>query len=257
MPHEAFGPLLRRWRHQRCLTQEALADQAALSTRHLSFLETERARPSQPTVLQLADALDIPLRERNVLLEAAGFARLYPEASLSDSELEFHRQLVQSVLDRHDPFFAVAIDRLWTIQLRNDAADRFLAPFASSIPGPPNLARLLVHPSGLGPMLVNRDEVAIHFLARLERESAARPNDAELAALMDEMASYGPFRAPLVAAPSDDLALPLKLAINGHSLRLIGGVLAFDGARSPALDELRIETFFPADQATADVLHAL
>jgi transcriptional regulator with XRE-family HTH domain len=237
-----------------------LAFDADLSARHISFVETGRSTPSREALFAITDALDVPLRERNVLFEAAGFARPYSEATLSESELAHHRQLVASILQRHDPFFAVAIDRHWNVRMSNRAADRFLARFFGpggiEEPSHPNLARLLFHPAGLRPCIVNWPEASTHFWDRLHRESVHNPLDEDLASLLVEIASYGDF-AQGPPTPSRHPALMVELSMDGMELSLIGSVLAFDSAQSPALEELRIETFFPADERTARQLEAM
>lgn len=251
--------MIRRWRSHRGMSQMDLAFEADLSTRHVSFVETGRSNPSRDALIAIADALDVPLRERNALFEAAGFARPYSEATLSASELNHHRQLVGSILQRHEPFFAVAIDRHWNVDVANDAAtsflDRFFRPGAIDPPDPPNLARLLFHPKGVRACIVNWSQVSAHFWTRLHRESVHNPHDDGLAALMDEIASYGDVTTS-ATMPTQHPALELHLKMEGRELRLIGSVLAFDSAMAPALDELRIETFFPADDATRDQLEA-
>ena len=236
-----------------------LGFEADLSSRHVSFVETGRSSPSRDALFAIADALDIPLRERNILFEAAGFARPYSEATLSESELAHHRQLVASILQRHDPFFAVAIDRHWDVQMANRTAEQFLSRFfgpgAIDEPEQPNLARLLFHPAGLRSCIVNWPEASAHFWERLHRESVHNPLDEGLAALLEEIASYGDVDTS-PSRPSSPHALVLHLSMDDVELRLIGSVLAFDSARSPALEELRIETFFPADDCTARQLEA-
>ena len=195
-----------------------------------------------------------------MLFEAAGFARPYSDATLSGPELAYHQRLVASVLERHEPFFAVAIDRHWNVRLYNRAAERILSRFfrrgAIEPPSEPNLARLLFHPAGLRPCVTNWPDVSAHFLGRLHRESVRNPLDDGLAALIEEVASYGELSVD-PSWPPGDHALVLHLEMDGMALRLIGSVLAFDSARSPALEELRIETFFPADDPTARQLESV
>jgi transcriptional regulator with XRE-family HTH domain len=236
------------------MSQMELAFEADLSARHVSFVETGRSDPSRDALFAIADALDVPLRERNVLFETAGFARPYSEATLSEAELAHHRHLVASILQRHEPFFAVAIDRHWTVRLANRPAEQFLAQFFGPDgidgPDPPNLARLLFHPAGLRSCITNWSAASAHFWGRLHRESVHNPLDTDLAALLEEIEGYGEIGTG-TARPSDGHALVLELSMNDVELRLLGSVLAFDTARSPALEELRVETFFPADEQTA------
>jgi len=241
------------------MSQMDLALDSDLSARHISFVETGRSTPSRDALFSIAEALDVPLRERNALFEAAGFARPYSEATLSESELAHHRQLVRSILQRHEPFFAVAIDRHWNVRMANRPGEAFLntffGPGGIEKPPEPNLARLLFHPAGLRSCIVNWREASAHFRDRLHRESVHNPLDEDLASLLEEIASYGDVgtRSPILSRRP---ALELELAMDGRELRLIGSVLAFDSARSPALDELRIETFFQADDRTARQLEA-
>lgn len=252
----AVGVLLKRWRAHRGISQLALSLKADLSARHVSFIETGRSAPSRASLTALADALDVPLRERNALFEAAGFAWPYAVPDPSDADVAGHRRLIEGMLRRHEPYFAVAIDRHWDVRLKNGAAARSLARYEGTGAAPegevPNLARLLFHPEGLMSCLANAPAVAAHFLDRLRRESFRNPMDERLAALVEEMEAYAP--PARVRAEQGESALVLDLSIDGHRLRLLPAVLAFDTAGSVALEELRIETFFPADDATAAVL---
>lgn len=250
------GALLKRWRTHRGMSQLALSFEANLSARHISFIETGRSSPSRVSLAALAEALEIPLRERNVLFEAAGFAGPYAVPDPSDVEVAGHRWLVENVLRRHEPYFAVAIDRHWNVRLRNQTAARSLARYQGTGALPegsvPNLARLLLHPEGLMSCITNGAAVATHFLDRLRRESFRNPMDEQLTALMVEMEAY---KAPVsVRQERDESALTLDLLIGGVRLRLLAAVLAFDTDRSIALEELRVETFFPADDSTATLL---
>lgn len=253
--HPSIGPMLRHWRKHRGMSQMELGFEADLSARHISFVETGRSNPSREAIHAISKALRIPLRERNLLFNAAGFAPPYSEATLSASELAHHRRLVASVLQRHEPFFAVAIDRHWNVVMANDPAEQFLGQFfgpgAIENPPEPNLARLLFHPSGLRPCIVNWSEAGRHFWGRLHRECVHNPNDENLASLLQEMASYGDVPPDQIASSSHP-AMELHLSMDSEEFRLIGSVLAFDSAQTPALDELRIETFFPADDASAE-----
>lgn len=238
------------------MSQLALSLEADLSARHVSFIETGRSSPSRASLAVLADALDVPLRERNALFEAAGFARPHAVPDPSDSDVAGHRRLVEGVLLRHEPYFAVAIDRHWDVRLKNRAAARSLARYEGTGAVPdgavPNLARLLFHPEGLMTCLTNGPAVAAHFLDRLRRESFRNPMDDRLAALAEEMKGYTP--PPHARAEQRESALTLDLLIEGHRLRLLPAVLAFDTAGSVALEELRVETFFPADDTTKTLL---
>lgn len=255
-PSPSVGALLKRWRAHRGVSQLALSFEANLSARHVSFIETGRSSPSRDSLAALADALDVPLRERNVLFEAAGFARPYAVPDPSDADVAGHRCLVENVLRRHEPYFAVAIDRHWDVRLRNRAAALSLARYEGTGAAPegavPNLARLLFHPEGFMSCLANGPAVAAHFLDRLRRESFRNPMDDRLATLIDEVKGYAPEQTK-----REESALVLDLEIEGHRLRLLPTVLAFDTAGSVALEELRVETFFPGDDATAALLEQM
>jgi transcriptional regulator with XRE-family HTH domain len=183
----AFGVLLRDWRQRRRLSQLALAGDADISTRHLSFLESGRATPSRDMVVRLAEQLDVPLRERNRWLLAAGFAPLYPERALEDAALQSALLAVDRVLQAHGPFPGLAVDRHWTMVRANRVVAPLLGGAAPSLLTPPiNVIRLTLHPQGLWPLIVNRDEWRAHILARLGRQ-VRDTGDQVLAALFEEM----------------------------------------------------------------------
>ncbi len=179
-----FATLLRHWRERRRLSQQQLSLLAEVSARHLSFLETGRSRPSREMVLTLAEHLQVPLRERNELLTAAGFATAYPQRPYDAPELATVRAAVDQVLAGHDPYPAVAVDRAWTVVAANDAVTALLGAVGPAVLGPPtNVYRLTLHPDGLAPLLVNLAEVAHHLLDRLRRDIAAT-GDAGLSSLV-------------------------------------------------------------------------
>jgi hypothetical protein len=242
----------------------ALALDAEISTRHLSFLETGRARPSCDMVLRLAEHLQLPLREQNALLMAAGFAPHYPQRPLTDDALKGAREMVQRVLDGHAPYPALAIDRYWNLQAANRAVMPLLAGVDATLLEPSvNVLRLSLLPNGLAPQIVNFPEWRAHLLARLRHEVDLTA-DAQLRALLEELggATSTPrrdARSVPVATPSvgQQLAVPLILETPLGRLRFISTTMVFGSAVDVTLSELAIESFFPADQATAEALTRL
>ena len=261
-----FGTLLRDRRTSRDLTQEQLSFRADLSTRHISFLETGRSRPSRDSVLALAEALELPLRDRNLLLEAAGFAAAYPARELTDPERSHLRSLLSFVLERHEPYPCYVVDRCWNVEFHNEAGGRTLMwLLGEGVDGADaddvNLLRLLFDPEGLRPCTVNFEEVATSLLARLEREAAARPGDAELRALLEELHRQAPAgslepgsRDAANLGSGDAPVLPIHLRRDGVDLRLFSMIMAVGTPRDVTVEELRVETFFPADPESEGVL---
>jgi transcriptional regulator with XRE-family HTH domain len=244
------GEHLREWRQRRHLSQLDLAVDAEISARHLSFVETGRAAPSREMVLKLAERLDVPLRERNVLLVAAGFAPAFPQRSLDDPMLKSARQAIDLVLRAHEPNPALAYDRHWNLV----TANRMVAPLLDGIPerllGQPfNILRLAFHPEALAPRTVNLAEWCGHLLERLHRQCEATA-DPELIKLYNELRAFPlPARsAPL--PPDNNVAIPLKLRHNGEVLSFISTTMVFGTPVDVTLSELALETFFPADDLT-------
>src|ERR1700757_809570 len=245
------GEHLREWRQRRHLSQLDLAVEAEISARHLSFVETGRAAPSREMVLKLAERLDVPLRERNVLLVAAGFAPAFPQRSLDDPMLKSARQAIDLVLKAHEPNPALAYDRHWNLV----TANRMVAPLLDGVPerllGQPfNILRLAFHPEALAPRTVNLAEWCGHLLERLHRQCEATA-DPELIKLYNDLKVYPiPARsAPL--PPDNNVAIPLKLRHNGEVLSFISTTMVFGTPVDVTLSELALETFFPADDLTA------
>lgn len=259
-----FGRLLRQWRAHRGASQLALATEADTSTRHLSFLETGRSRPSREMVLRLAEALDVPLRERNALLAAAGFAALYRESALDAPGLEPVSRVLGFLLESHDPFPAYLVDREWNVLRANRAAALAFGRFAGEAPvwreTPPNLLRLTVHPDGLRPWILNWDEVATWLATRLQRELAYAGHDPELAERVDAVLALAGLPdgapAPDPETPSRPV-LPLHLKRDDLELRLFSAITTLGTPQDVTLQELRIESFFPADAASEERLRAL
>jgi len=247
-----IGEHLREWRQRRHLSQLDLAVDAEISARHLSFVETGRSAPSRDMVLKLAERLDVPLRERNVLLVAAGFAPAFPQRSLEDSALKAAREAINLVLKAHEPNPALAYDRHYNLV----SANRMVAPLLEGVPqrllGQPfNILRLAFHPEGLAPRTVNLPEWAAHLLERLHRQCEATA-DPELLKLYQDLKAYPiPARsAPLT--PDNNVALPFKLRLNGEVLSFISTTMVFGTPVDITLQELALETFFPADELTAE-----
>jgi transcriptional regulator with XRE-family HTH domain len=245
-----IGEHLREWRQRRHLSQLDLAGEADISARHLSFVETGRSAPSREMVLKLAERLDVPLRERNVLLVAAGFAPAFPQRSLDDPALKSAREAINLVLKAHEPNPALAYDRHWNLV----SANRMVAPLLEGVPqrllGQPfNILRLAFHPEGLAPRTVNLGEWAAHLLERLHRQCEATA-DPELIKLYNDLRSY-PLPARSGPVSPDNVAIPFKLRHNGEVLSFISTTMVFGTPVDVTLSELALETFFPADELTA------
>jgi transcriptional regulator with XRE-family HTH domain len=258
---QEVGNLLRDWRKRRHLSQLDLACEADISSRHLSFLETGRARPSRDMVLHLAERLEIPLRERNALLIAAGYAPIFRERSLGDPSLEAARKAIDLVLAGHEPYPAIAIDRHWTLVAQNRVVPLLLAGVDSSLLAPPvNVLRLSMNPRGLAPRIVNLSEWRAHILARLRRQIDATA-DPVLAELFDELSSYPVPEERKYNAPVDTdyagVAVPLRFAIDEGVLSFISTTTVFGTPVDITLSELALESFFPADAATSETLNRI
>lgn len=253
-----FAELLRGWRERRRLTQLDLSIAAEVSTKHVSFLETGRSAPSRGMVLRLAETLELPLRERNVLLAAAGFAPAYGNRPLDAPEMQPVRRAIDQVLAGHEPYPAVAVDRCWNVLQMNAAGALLADGVAPELLGPPpNVYRVSLHPDGLASRVVNFAEVAHHLLARLRHDTAVSA-DPELAALLREVEAYPTVRRLGSVAPSaGGVVLPLRLRHPRGELALFTTVATFGTPVDVTVDELALETFFPADGETARRLHAL
>jgi transcriptional regulator with XRE-family HTH domain len=253
------GTLLREWRQRRRMSQLDLSLEAEISTRHLSFLETGRASPSRDMLLRLAEQLEVPLRERNALLVAAGFAPVFPERRLDDPALQPARQAMELVLAGHEPYPALAVDRHWTMVAANRAVAPLLAGVAPALLVPPvNVMRVGLHPEGLAPRTLNLPEWRGHLLARLRRQVELSA-DAVLADLLRELAAY-PAPAPRrPARPLEEagIVMPLRLESEWGVLSLISTTTVFGTPVDLTVAELALETFFPADAATAATLHRI
>lgn len=259
-----FGRLLRHWRRLRARSQLSLATEAGVSTRHLSFLETGRSAPSREMVLRLAAALDVPLRERNALLGAAGFASIYRETDLDAPEMSMLRRTLDFLLEQHAPFPAVLLDRLWTLRGMNAATARVLGRFGGEAgpwaERPMNLLRLTLHPQALQPWVVNFEEVATELLTGLHRKVSSEGEDPERAALLAELTALpGIPEAGIVPdlSRSPIPALPLHLKRGDLDLRFFTVVTQIASPQDVTLEGLRIESFMPADPESEATIRRL
>jgi transcriptional regulator with XRE-family HTH domain len=254
--HSPVGELLRQWRERRRISQLDLSIQADISTRHLSFVETGRSSPSRDMVLHLADNLDVPLRERNHLLLAAGYAPVFGESALDSPQMAAVRQAVRLVLKAHEPYPAVVVDRKWNLVDANATIALLTAGAAPELLAPPvNVLRLSLHPQGVAPRIVNLGEWRAHLLSRLRREVAVTA-DPDLTALLDELREYpcdDPAGNVEVPGPGE-VVVPLRIRTEAGQLSFFGTVATFGTPLDVTVAELSIESFFPADPETATAL---
>lgn len=251
-----IGHHLRQWRQRRHLSQLDLAGEAEISARHLSFVETGRAAPSRDMVLRLAERLDVPLRERNVLLVAAGFAPMFSQRPLDDPALGAARQAVDTILKAHEPSPALAIDRHWNLVAANAMVTPLLHGIAPDLLAPPvNVLRLSFHPQGLAPRIVNLAEWCAHLLERLHRQCEVMA-DTELLKLYHELKGY-PVPARRTPVATDAVVVPFRMKLGDDVLSFISTTMVFGTPIDVTLSELAIETFFPADEFTARRLRAM
>lgn len=254
-----MGTLLREWRRRRRLSQLDLALLAGTSARHLSCVETGKARPSQAMVLRLATALEVPLRERNTLLLAAGYAPAYRESALDDDSLASVRSALDTMLTAHEPYPAVVVDRLWHVLAGNRAMGVLMDGVPDHLLLPrPNVFRLALHPQGLAARLANLAQVRELFLDRLRRQADAG-GDAELRALYEEVSRY-PAPADGDAAPAEPpgpFQVPLRVRTPYGELSMFSTMATFGAPADVTLSELAIELFYPLDEFTANALRAL
>ncbi|HEY4199093.1 MAG TPA: helix-turn-helix transcriptional regulator [Devosiaceae bacterium] len=248
-----LGEKLRDWRQRRRMSQLDLALEADISTRHLSFLETGRAVPSRDMVLRLAEGLDVPLRDRNALLLAAGFAPAFADRELGDRQLQPALDAIKALLTAHEPFPALAIDRHWHLVAANRAVAPLLAGAAPWLLEPPvNVLRLSLHPEGIAPRIENLSTWKQHLLHRLRRQFAETA-DPVLADLIAELARYpaGPPREPIA---TDAIAIPLRIRTPTGILSFLSTTMVFGTPLDITVSELALETFLPADPETAAAL---
>ncbi|AKN70782.1 XRE family transcriptional regulator [Streptomyces sp. PBH53] len=254
------GPLLRAWRERRRISQLELALRADSSARHISFVETGRSRPSEEMVLRLAEQLEVPVRERNALLLAAGYAPRYPETPLDDPALDALRDGMERLIRGYEPYPALVVDATYTVVAANRGIARLLAGVAEELLAPaPNAMRLTLHPEGLAPRIRNLREWRGHLLAQMEREIALHRSD-RLRALYEEVAAYPVPEEPPGAEPAEPVAyfaLPMRIEHDGRILSFVSSISTFNTPMDVTVAELAIETFLPADPATAAYLHGL
>ncbi|MGI5438917.1 helix-turn-helix domain-containing protein [Streptomyces shenzhenensis] len=254
-----IGPLLRAWRERRRLSQLELALRAGSSARHLSFIETGRARPSEEMVLRLAEHLDVPVRERNALLLAAGYAPRYPETPLDDPALDALRDGMERLIGGYEPYPALVVDAGYTVVAANRGVALLLEGVPEALLAPaPNAMRLTLHPQGLAPRIRNLREWRGHLLAQMERQIALHRSDA-LRELYEEVAAYPvPAHAEEEepAGPVAHFALPLRIEHEGRVLSFVSSIATFNTPMDVTVAELAVETFLPADPATAKYLRS-
>ena len=257
----SLGDHLREWRQRRRLSQLEFALEADISQRHLSFIESGRSLPSREMLMHLAERLGVPLRERNPMLLAAGFAPVFPEHKLDDPALAPARRAIDLLLKGHEPFPALAIDRHWTLVAANAAVAPLLAGIADvSLTNPPvNVLRLSLHPDGLAPRIINLPEWRNHLLERLRQQITAT-GDPVLIKLLQELSAY-PAPSVQKASSSDrdfaGIAVPLELRTDAGRLSFLSTTTIFGTPVDVTLSELAIESFFPADQQTAEALKTM
>ncbi|NKR71676.1 helix-turn-helix domain-containing protein [Rhodococcus hoagii] len=251
---QPVGDQIRWWRGHRRMTQLDLANRAEVSTRHVSFLETGRARPTRAMLLRLGDHLDIPLRDRNAMLLAAGFAPAFPEHTLTDVPMAVVSDAIRTILTAHAPMPALVVDRHWNLVDANDtvalltdgAAPRLLEP-------PVNVLRLSLHPDGMASRITNLAQWRAHVLHRLDRQIDATADD-ELRRLRVELASFS--AGADATEPGPSLVVPLRIRVGDDDLSFLSTTTVFGTPLDVAVSELAIETFFPADAATSAFLVA-
>ena len=259
-PPPSIGQLIREWRQRRRLSQSELACDAAISAKHVSFLETGRAMPDRDMVLHVSERLSIPLREQNLMLRAAGFDPSYQERSLDDPAYRMTRQSIELMLRMHEPNPAVAVDRHWTMAAANRVVAKLSAGVDPLLLSPPvNIIRLLLHPAGLAPRIINLAEWRQHLIARLQQQIAAT-GDPVLVNLVAEVSLYPlPAGRARRTTPRDfeSLAMPLRLATVHGPLAFFTTTTVFDRPVDITLAELAIEAFLPADAATATIMRQI
>ena len=259
MTHElsgrTLGPLLREWRVRRRMSQLELASDVGISTKHLSFLETGRSRPSRQMLLRLAACLDVPLRYRNSMLNAAGFPSIFEEKALGAPDMDLVRRNVEAILAAHDPNPALAVDRHWTMIAANRAVAYLFAGAEPILLRPPvNVMRLLLHPAGMAARIINLAEWRAHAITRLRRQIDSN-GDTGLMELLEEIREYPnvPVQDPLAERPEPDLlAIPLRVATMDGVMSFHGTTTSFSIPIDITVSELSIEAFLPADGQTAE-----
>jgi transcriptional regulator with XRE-family HTH domain len=251
---QSIGEQLRDWRQRRRLSQLDLALDAEISTRHLSFLETGRAQPSRDMVLRLVEELDVPLRERNAMLLAAGFAPVFVERGYDDPGLAQARAAIETLLGAHEPFPALAVDRHWNLVTANTAGRALMQGVAAHLLVPPiNVLRVSLHPEGAAPRIENLAEWKAHLLHRLRRQFEASADPA-LLELLTELRGYP--SPPAVEPNPNAIAVPLVVSSPRGRMSFLSSTLLFGAPNEVTLSELAVEIFLPADAATVALLRA-
>lgn len=253
-PGTALGDLLRHWRYARGKSQLDLSLDAGVSQRHISFIESGRSVPGRQTLLQLATTLDVPLRERNALLLAAGYAPIYPEAAWDAPEMHVITGVLKRMLRQHEPFPALVMDRYWNVLLTNEAAPRFFGRFINLAlhPQPRNMLNLIFDPEGMRPFVRNWSEVAQSLLERIRREAVGRVVDKRTKALIASLLAYSgePFATKDTTTSGSTPVIPLGFEKNGRVLNYFSMVTTVGSPQSIMAQELRVECMFPADDDT-------
>ncbi|HMF68502.1 MAG TPA: helix-turn-helix transcriptional regulator [Phyllobacterium sp.] len=249
-----LGPQLRAWRGSRGKSQLALSLDTGISQRQISFIESGRSTPGRHNLLHIADALDVPFRERNALLLAAGYAPIYSEASLDNSEMKGVTEALTRMLRQHEPFPAIVMDRYWNVVMTNEATRRFFNCFIdlSKRPEPRNLLHLMFDPTGMRPFITDWVQTAKSLLARVVRESVGRVMDPQTKELIESLLAYPDVDTDWhVSSTGAHLpVIPLSFAKDGHSLRFFSLVTTVGTAQTIATQELRVECMFPLDDVS-------
>jgi transcriptional regulator with XRE-family HTH domain len=258
--HE-FPHMLKRWRKQRRVSQLDFSLDAGISQKHLSFLESGRSKPSREMVLTISEALDLPLRERNQLLHAAGFAQIYKQRSLDNDEMRMVQDALQLSLKHHEPYPAIVADRNWNLLMANQASLKLVGLLGEpekvwktvDPSGDKNVYRMTFSEHGMRPMIANWDELSKHLITRLQRELGADPENKYLAALQQEILSSENFGDK--GDPLDNLMplapiLPMQLSVGDTTLKTFSMISSFGTAQDITAEEIKVETFFPADEFT-------
>lgn len=247
------GPMLRTWRERRRMSQLELSLRAQVSTRHLSFVETGRSRPTSDMIMRVTEHLDVPLRERNTLLLAGGFAPAYPQRGLDDPSLHAISDALRRLLDAHRPYPAVVVDRVWTLVDANAAVGVLTEGCAAELLEPPvNVLRLSLHPDGMAPRIGNLGQWRAHVLERLRRQAEATA-DGELYRLLNELRGY-PGNDGTPSPEPAEVVVPLRYRWRGTELSLLSTTSVFGTPRDVTVSELAVEAFFPTDAATTSAL---
>lgn len=256
-----LGPLLRYWRGKRGKSQLDVSLDTSISQRHISFIESGRSNPSREALVGIAEALDVPLRERNVLLQAAGYAALYSESQLGANEMQGLRKALERMLRQHAPFPAIVMDRYWDVLMANDDAPRFFNCFIdmSARPGPRNMLHLIFDPEGMRPFVVNWEQTAQSLIQRVYRETVGRVIDEKTDALLNTLYAYPDVKAQWKMPGSPNITsntpvIPLSFSKDGVVMNYFSMVTTVGTPQTISAQELRVESMFPADEGT-EALH--